>query len=122
MFRKILATAAVAMIVGVGTATASETPQGLRADGLRLQAMAHHYKSLHGYTPAGLYADGLRWQSMARFYESQGHRAVANVSSTRTGFAWGDAGIGAATGLAACAAGAVALVFARRSRRTKLAH
>ena len=115
MLSKVIATAAAALAFGVGTATAAETPQGLKADGLRLQGQAQRY--LHGYTPAGLYADGLRWQAAARAYQS---RPVV-VSTGGNGFNWGDAGIGAAGGFVAflCAGGA--FVFVRRGRRTKLA-
>jgi hypothetical protein len=141
MFKRFIATAAVIFVVGAGTATAAETAQGtkadglrltgmaqryeqlhgrtalgLYADGLRLTAMAQRYQQLHGYTPAALYADGLRWQAMARAYESR-----PAVSASGSSFDWADAGIGAAGGfvLFACSAGAI--VFVRRSRRTKLA-
>jgi hypothetical protein len=117
MFSKVITTAAAALVLGVGTAIAAETPKGLKADGLRLQGQAQRYQQLHGYTPAALYADGLRWQAAARAYES---RPVID-SIGHDGFDWGDAGIGAAGSFVAflCAGGAI--VFVRRSRRTKLA-
>jgi hypothetical protein len=141
MFKKLIATAAVISVVGVGSATAAPTAQGVKADGLRLTglaqryeqlhghtalglyadglrltAMAQRYQQLHGYTPAALRADGLRWQAMARAYAS---RPV--VAGSGSSFDWGDFGIGAAGGfvLFACSAGAI--VFVRRSRRAKLA-
>jgi hypothetical protein len=110
---KLFATAATILIVAVGTATAGTGPsaQGLRADALRWQAMADHYGRLQG-----LKADGLRWQAMARFYAKP---ATVSASSS---FHWNDAGVGLGAGLAVAAVGGVAIVFARRSRRTKLAH
>jgi len=141
MFKKLIATAAVVSLVGAGTATAAPTAQGVKADGLRLTglaqryeelhgrtalglyadglrltAMAQRYQELHGYTPAALRADGLRWQAMARAYASR-----PAVTATGSGFDWADAGIGAAGGFVLFAGAAGAIVFARRSRRTKLA-
>jgi hypothetical protein len=141
MFKKLIATAAVISVVGAGTATAAPTAQGVKADGvrltglaqryqelhgrtalglyadgLRLTAMAQRYQQLHGYTPAALRADGLRWQAMARAYASR-----PTVTSSGSSFNWGDAGIGAAGGFVLFVCGAGAIVFARRSRRTKLA-
>ena len=140
MFSKFIATAALVLAFGVGTATAAETPQGLKADGLRLQAMAQQYQQLHGYTPAALNADGLRWQAMARQYlhgytpaalSADGLRwqAMASAYASQpavaaggsSSFHWGDAGIGAAGGLVLFVCGAAGIVFVRRSRRTKLA-
>jgi hypothetical protein len=117
MFSKLIATAVATLVLGLGTAVAAETPQGLKADGLRLQAMAQRYQELHGYTPAALYADGQRWQAMARAYAT----APAAVATGGEGFNWGDAGIGAAGGFVAFLLAGGALVFVRRSRRTKLA-
>ena len=55
-----------------GTASAMSvegtTPQGLKADGLRLQGIADRYAQMSGYTQDGLRADGLRYQAMARAY------------------------------------------------------
>jgi hypothetical protein len=113
MFSKLIATAAAILIVAVGTATAGMGPtaQGLRADGLRWQGLADHYGRLQG-----IKADGLRWQAMARFYAKQPATASAGSS-----FHWSDAGVGLGAGLAVAAIGGAAIVFARRSRRTKLA-
>src|SRR6478752_2233071 len=45
-----------------GTANAAgTTPQGLKADGLRLTGLAERYQAMSGYTQQGLKADGLRW-------------------------------------------------------------
>ena len=45
-----------------GTASAMSvggtTPQGLKADGLRLQGIADRYAQMSGYTQKGLQADG----------------------------------------------------------------
>ena len=142
MFKQLIATAAVIFVVGAGAATAAPTAQGLKADGLRLTGLAQRYQELHGrtalglyadglrwqamaaqylhgYTPAALNADGLRWQAMARAYASR--PAVIVPSSSGSSFDWGDAGIGAACGFVLFACGAGAIVFVRRSRRTKLA-
>src|SRR3954463_13056283 len=43
-----------------------ETAQGMKADGLRLQALAHVYQSQGGATAQGLKADGLRMQALAQ--------------------------------------------------------
>ena len=112
MFSKLIATAAAILIIGVGAATAAPGPtaQGLRADGLRWQGLADHYGRLQG-----IRADGLRWQAMARFYAKP-----ASVSASSS-FHWSDAGVGLGAGLAVAAIGGAAIVFARRSRRTKLA-
>lgn len=110
---KLSATAAAILIVAVGTATAATgpSPQGLRADGLRWQAMADHYGRLQGQK-----ADGLRYQAMARFYAKP-----TPVVAATNGFNWGDAGIGAAAGLVFAVFAGTAFVFVRNSRRTKLA-
>ena len=47
------------------------TQQGLTADGLRLQGIADRYAQMRGYTQAGLRADGLRYQAMGRAYPSR---------------------------------------------------
>ena len=102
-----------------GTANAMSvegtTPQGLKADGLRLQGLADRYAQMSGYTQDGLRADGLRYQAMARAYadrpaasfytpqalKAEGLRwqrmaqAYAQPQVVRdTGFDWGAAGIG----------------------------
>jgi hypothetical protein len=128
-----------------GTATAAgTTPQGLKADGLRLQGIAHVYGSIKGTTPEGLMADGLRLQGIAQVYKQMQSRPAASfytpqalkaqglrwqgiarayqppsTVSSSTGFDWRDAGIGAAGGLG-FAVFAVALILVAR-RRTKLA-
>lgn len=123
----------VAASVAVSTATATPTgtgatfytPQALKADGLRWQALADHYTQLESrpaasfYTPQTLIAQGLRWQAMARVYRTK--TAPAATVSRSSGFDWDAALIGAAGsfGLATCA---TALVLATRRRRAKLAH
>jgi len=145
MFAKLITTAAVVMVVAVGSANAGSTPQGLKADGLRLQAMADRYQQMRGTTPEGIRADGLRLQAIARAYQSrpaasyytpqaleamgqrwnaiaQSYRqAQASAVSQTSSFRWGDAGIGAAGGLGLAACTALLIVFARRLRRAKLA-
>ena len=91
MFSRLIVTAVSVLALTVGTARAAQTPQGLKAD-------------------------GLRWQAMARFY------ATPTETSESGGFNWGDAGVGLAAGIGVAAAGGAVIVFARRSRRTKLAH
>jgi len=118
MFSKLITTAALVLVVAVGTATAGTTSQGLKADGLRLQAMAERYQQMRHYTPQALQADGLRWQALARAYATQ--RPIASASGSG-GFDWGDASIGAAGGVVLFVCGGVAVLFARRSRRAKLA-
>jgi hypothetical protein len=44
------------------------TQEALQADGLRLQGLADRYAQMSGYTQDGLKADGLRYQAMARAY------------------------------------------------------
>ena len=113
MFSKLIATAAAILIFTVGTATAGTGPTalGIKADGLRWQGLADHYGRLQG-----IKADGLRWQAMARFYAKEDATPSAGSS-----FNWSDAGVGLGAGLAVAAIGGAAIVFARRSRRTKLA-
>jgi hypothetical protein len=94
------------------------TQEGLRADGLRYQAMARAYADRPAasfYTPQALKAEGLRWQAMAQAY-SQPPQVVRD-----SGFDWSAAGIGALGVFVAmlCASG---LVFGiRRIRQEKLA-
>jgi len=121
---------------------AGTTPQGLKADGLRLQGLADRYAQLRGYTQDGLRADGLRYQAMARayadrpaasFYTPQALKAeglrwqrMAQAYSQPQvvrdgGFDWGAAGIGA-LGFFVVMLCASALVFGiRRIRQEKLA-
>ncbi len=58
-----------------GKNTVGLTPQGLKADGLRLQGIAQVYKQIGPETsfstPQGLRADGLRLQGIAQVYQSQ---------------------------------------------------
>ena len=129
-----------------GTANAMSaggtTPQGLKADGLRLQGIADRYVQMRGYTQDGLRADGLRYQAMARAYQSrpaasfytpqalkaEGLRwqtmaqAYAQPQVVRSsGFDWGAAGIGAIGLFAAMLCAAVLILGVRRIREEKLA-
>ena len=123
-------------------AASGTTPEGLKADGLRLQGMADRYVQMRGYTQDGLRADGLRYQAMARAYanrpaasfytpqalEAQGLRwqAMAQAYSQPqvvrdSGFDWGDAGIGALGVFVVLLCGAVLTFGVRRIREEKLA-
>jgi hypothetical protein len=129
-----------------GTANAMSaggtTPQGLKADGLRLQGIADRYVQMSGYTQDGLTADGLRYQAMARAYadrpaasfytpqalEAQGLRwqrmaqAYAQPQTTRaSGFDWGAAGIGALGFFIVALCASVLVLGVRRMRQEKLA-
>jgi hypothetical protein len=139
----------VALVVS-GTASASRTPEGLKADGLRLQALAQHYKQMQGttalglkadglrlqaiaqhyqrlenrpaasfYTPEALRANGLRWQAMAQLYSGQ-RTAGASASSSRSGFDWGAAFIGAASTLGFAVCCIALLLGSRRLRRQRV--
>jgi hypothetical protein len=135
----------VAALTG-GTASAmsveGNTPQGLKADGLRLQGIADRYVQMRGYTQEGLKADGLRLQAIARAYASrpaasfytpqalkvEGLRwqrlaqAYAQPQVVRnSGFDWGAAGIGAIGVFVAMLCGAVLFLGVRRIREEKLA-
>ena len=135
----------VAALTG-GTANAMSvggtTPQGLKADGLRLQGIADRYAQMRGYTQDGLRADGLRYQAMARAYQSrpatsfytpqalkaEGLRwqmmaqAYAQPQVVRnSGFDWGAAGIGAIGVFVAMLCAAVLILAVRRIREEKLA-
>jgi hypothetical protein len=136
----------VAAALTSGTAFASNTPQGLKADGLRLQGMAQAYEhSLNGSTPQGVKADGLRLQGMAQVYErsaasfytpralrAEGLRweAMARAydagtvparSTSSDGFDWVASLIGGASILGFGAVGVALILGTRRVRRTKLA-
>jgi hypothetical protein len=129
-----------------GTANAMSaggtTPQGLKADGLRLQGIADRYVQMRGYTQDGLRADGLRYQAMARAYtnrpaasfytpqalKAEGLRwqtmaqAYAQPQTTgASGFDWGAAGIGAIGVFVAMLCAAVLILAVRRIREEKLA-
>jgi hypothetical protein len=123
---------ALVMLVGVSAISAAPgwssgsshyTQQGLRADGLRLQAMAQRYEWLQNrpaasfYTRDALNAMGLRWLAIARGYA----RPQVALVSAEGRFDWADAGIGAATGsaLALCVVALIGVV--RRPRERKLA-
>jgi hypothetical protein len=135
----------VAALTG-GTANAMSvegtTPQGLKADGLRLQGIADRYAQMRGYTQDGLRADGLRYQAMARAYpsppaasfytplalEAQGLRwqrmaqAYTQPQVIRdSGFDWGAAGIGAIGVFVVLLCGTVLIFGVRRIREEKLA-
>jgi len=135
----------VAALTG-GTANAlaagGSTPQGLKADGLRLQGIADRYVQMRGSTQDGLKADGLRYQAMARAYASrpaasfytpqalkaEGLRwqAIAQTYAQpqvvrNSGFDWGAAGIGALGVFVAMLCAAVLFLGVRRIREEKLA-
>jgi hypothetical protein len=134
----------VAALTGTANALAAggSTPQGLKADGLRLQGIADRYVQMRGYTQDGLKADGLRYQAMARayasrpaatFYTPQALKAeglrwqrMAQVYAQpqvvrNSGFDWGAAGIGAIGVFVAMLCGAVLFFGVRRVREEKLA-
>ena len=130
-----------------GTANAMSvggtTPQGLKADGLRLQGIADRYVEMRGYTQDGLKADGLRWQAIARSYASppaasfytprqlrvEGLRWQAMAKAYAqppqvvrgSSFDWGAAGIGALGVFVAMLCAAVLILGVRRIRQEKLA-
>jgi hypothetical protein len=135
----------VAALTG-GTANAmaagGSTPQGLKADGLRLEGIADRYVQMRGYTQNGLRADGLRYQAMARayadrpaasFYTPQALKAeglrwqtMAQAYSQPqvvrdSGFDWGAAGIGAIGVFVVGLCAAVLFLGVRRIREEKLA-
>jgi hypothetical protein len=148
-FGRLIGLIVIVAALGSGTAIAGNTPQGLKADGLRLQAMAERYKQVQDrptaqglkadglrlqaiansyrrpaasfYTPEALKAEGLRWQVMAQAY--RGHRTASGSSnsSSTSAFDWGAAIIGAASMLGFATVGVALLVGARRVRRTKVA-
>jgi hypothetical protein len=149
-FGRLIGLGIVAAALWSGTATAAgTTPQGLKADGLRLQGIAHVYGSIKGTTPEGLMADGLRLQGIAQVYKPMQGRPAASfytpqalkaeglrwqavakayggqqptfASSSSSGFDWTDAGIGAAAGLSVAAMGIALALVTRRVRRAKLA-
>jgi hypothetical protein len=134
----------VAALTGAANALAAggSTPQGLKADGLRLQGIADRYVQMRGYTQDGLKAEGLRYQAMARayasrpaatFYTPQALKAeglrwqrMAQVYAQpqvvrNSGFDWGAAGIGAIGVFVAMLCGAVLFLAVRRVREEKLA-
>lgn len=88
------------------------TPQALRAQGLRWQAMADFYDPRP--TALGLKADSLRWQAIAATYL---HRTSGAKSSSINRFHWSDAAIGAASGLVLAVAGAAAVLSTLGRRR-----
>jgi hypothetical protein len=117
-----LAGQAAAYVVIDKPQASHSTAAGLRADGLRLNAMADAYQNRPAssfYTPQALEAQGLRWDAMAKAYERQRSQTVA-TSSSGGGFDWRDGLIGVAggIGLAICAMGP--LVIAARNRRQQV--
>jgi hypothetical protein len=144
-FKQTLGVGIVLAALWSGTASAAGmTPQGLKADGLRLQGIAHVYGLMKGTTPEGLRADGLRLQGIAQAYQnrpaasfytpqalkaeglrweamSQAYDGGTIVSPSTGGFDWSDAGIGAVGGAGFAAFAFAAVIFARHLRRAKLA-
>ena len=130
-----------------GTANAMSvggtTPQGLKADGLRLQGIADRYVEMSGYTQDGLKADGLRLQTMARAYANRPAASFYTPRQLRveglrwqamaqayaeppqvvrgSGFDWSAAGIGALGVFVAMLCAAVLIFGVRRIRQEKLA-
>ena len=127
---------------GGGKATSAQanftTPQGLKADGLRLQGIAQVYKQIAPETsystPQGLKADGLRLQGIAQVYQSQAavpdvlerYAAVhpygagltpAATRSQSSGFDWGDYAIGIGTGVGFILLLVASLAFGSQHRR-----
>lgn len=122
--------------------TGGTTPQGLKAEGLRLQGIADRYVQMRGYTQDGLRADGLRYQAMARAYENRSAasfytpqalkaeglrwqtmaRVYAQPQVVRnSGFDWGAAGIGAIGVFVAMLCASALVIGVRRIRQEKLA-
>jgi hypothetical protein len=149
-FKRLVGLGFVAAALASGTATASNTPQGLKADGLRLQGIAEVYKQMPSpqglkadgqrlqgiaqvyermqtppaasfYTPRALKAEGLRGQAMARAYGADRPAVRSSSSSGTRGFDWGAALVGAASMLGFGTVGVALLLGARRVRRTKVA-
>ena len=129
-----------------GTANAMSvegtTPQGLKADGLRLQGIADRYVQMSGYTQDGLRADGLRYQAMARAYQNRPAASFYTPQALKaeglrwqtmaqaysqpqvvrdSGFDWGAAGIGALGVFVAMLSASVLILGVRRIREEKLA-
>ena len=121
---------------------AGTTPQGLKADGLRLQGIADRYAQMRGYTQDGLRADGLRYQAMARAYQSRPAASFYTPQALKaeglrwqtmaqaysqpqvvrdSGFDWGAAGIGALGVFVAMLCASVLVFAIRRVRQEKLA-
>jgi len=132
-----------ALTAGTANATVGgNTPQGLKADGLRLQGIADRYVQMRGYTQEGLKADGLRYQAMARAYQSRPAASFYTPQALRaeglrwqtmaraytqpqvvrnSGFDWSAAGIGAIGVFVAMLCAAVLILGVRRIREEKLA-
>jgi hypothetical protein len=73
------------------------------------------------YTPQALKAQGLRWQAMARAYARRTDGPSVRSAGTDSGFDWNAAGLGAVGGFALAGGAAAAIFLTRRSRRANLA-
>jgi hypothetical protein len=118
--------------------TLHTTPEGLKADGMRLQGIARTYMQLQSQdtgsqstyptwahqlhspvtvsqypTAAGLKADGLRYQGIARVYEQL--RSDVPVSGG-SDFAWSDWAIGVGAGIGIALLLGIGLVVGRQQR------
>jgi hypothetical protein len=83
-FGRLVVLVLVVAALGTGTAVASNTPQGLKADGLRLQGIAQMYERLQdGSTVQGVKAEGLRLQGMAQAYQQLQSRPAASFYTPR---------------------------------------
>jgi hypothetical protein len=65
-----------ALVSGTASASVNSTPQGLKADGLRLQGIAQVYERMP--TAQGLKADGLRLEAIAQVYQRMQDRPAAS--------------------------------------------
>jgi hypothetical protein len=79
--RRLLLVALFAVVAAVfaQASALAQTTQGLKADGLRLQGVAHVYGLIKGTTPEGLTADGLRLQGTAQVYKQMQSRPAASA-------------------------------------------
>jgi hypothetical protein len=120
---RVLLLGAIVAAMATSAAVSAPTPQGLKADGLRLQGIAKVYESLRATsypTPLGLKADGRRWQGIAKVYQQNhlGQAVETGSVSQSTGFDWADyaIGIGSGMGLILVLAGGLAIGWQRRHR------
>jgi hypothetical protein len=116
----VLAGQAAAYVVIDKPQVTHSTAAGVRADGLRLQAMADAYQNRPAasyYTPQALQAQALRWEAMAKTY---GQSQTVGTSSSNGGFDWRDGLIGVAGGIGVAICFMGTLVVAARHRRHQL--
>jgi hypothetical protein len=103
---------AVVVSVAAGSAAAQHLSSG---------SFPQYRPAASFYTPQALKAQGLRMEAMARAYGVDTTAASPSIATADDGFSWSSAFVGALSILGAATVGAGLIVGARHVRRTRVA-